>query len=77
MLGVARERIEADHTGSWQMHLHAIAACLPTFSAAGHANYLKSAYLYLQTMNKLETKNPSVFHKFLNGFHIIRHNDQF
>ena len=43
MLGVARELVEADRTGSWQMHLHAISDCLPIFSAAGHPNYLKPA----------------------------------
>ena len=41
-LGVAQELGEADHTGSWQMHLHAISDCLPIFAATGHPNYLKS-----------------------------------
>ncbi len=71
MLGVARELVEADRTGSWQMHLHAIYDCLPIFSAAGHPNYLKSAYLYLQNMVTLESDNPAVFQKFVNGFHVI------
>ena len=44
---------------------------------AGHANYLKSAYLYLQSMNRLEKDNPSVFHKFMNGLHVIRCTDQY
>ena len=77
MVGVARELIEADRTGSWQMHLHAVADCLPIFAAAGHANYLKSAYLYLQTMKELENENLFVFHKFSNGFHVIRRSDQY
>ena len=72
MLGVARELVEADRTGSWQMHIHAISDCLPIFSAAGHPNYLKSAYLYLQKMVTLESDNPAVFQKFVNGFHVIR-----
>ena len=45
MVRVVRKLIKADRTGSWIMHLHAIADCLPIFAAAGHANYLKSAYL--------------------------------
>ena len=77
MLGVARELVEADRTGSWQMHLHAISDCLPIFSAAGHPNYLKSAYLYLQNMVTLESDNPAVFQKFVNGFHVIRGSDQY
>ena len=51
---------------------HAISDCLPIFSAAGHPNYLKSAYLYLQKMVTLESDNPAVFHKFVNGFYVIR-----
>ena len=77
MLGVAKELIEADRTGSWKMHLHAISECLPIFSAAGHSNYLMSAYLYLQTMQALETENPPVFQKFTNGFHVIRRTNQY
>ena len=77
MLGVARELVEADRTGSWQMHLHAISDCLPIFSDAGHPNYLKSAYLYLQKMVTLESDNPTVFQKFVNGFHVIRRSDQY
>ena len=77
MLGVARELVEADRTGSWQILLHAISDCLPLFSAAGHPNYLKSAYLYLQNMVTLESDNPAVFQKFVNGFHVIRGSDQY
>ena len=77
MLGVARELVEVDRTGLWQMHLHAISDCLPIFSAAGHPNYLKSAYLYLQKMVTLESDNPAVFQKFVNGFHMIRRSDQY
>jgi len=77
MLGVVRELIKADRTGSWVMHLHAIADCLPIFAAAGHANYLKSAYLYFQTMQNLEQDHPSVFHRFMNGLHVIRRSDQY
>ena len=61
MLGVARQLIAADRKGLWQMHLHTISACLPIFAAAGHSNYLKTAYLYIQSMRRLEGENPSIF----------------
>ena len=61
MVQVARKLIEADRTANWQLHLNAIASCLPIFAAAEHGNYLKSAYLYLQGMNKLANENPEVF----------------
>lgn len=33
---IARELIEADRTGSWLMHLHAVTESLPIHAAAGH-----------------------------------------
>ncbi|KAK8373018.1 hypothetical protein O3P69_013537 [Scylla paramamosain] len=54
MLSVSRELIKVGRTGSWVMHLHAIADCLPIFAAAGHTNYLKSAYLLPPVMQKLD-----------------------
>ena len=59
------------------MHLHAEAECLPIFAAAGHRNYVKSAYLYLQSMATLEHEMPSVFHRFMNDLHVVRHTDQY
>ena len=73
----ARELVEADRTGSWQMHLHAISDCLPMCSAPGHPNCIKSAYPYLQNMFTLESDKLSVFHKFVNGFHVIRRTGQY
>ena len=58
------------------MHLHAISECLPIFAAAGHVNYLKSAYLYIQKMVMLEKDNPVVFQKFVDVLHVIRRTHQ-
>jgi hypothetical protein len=77
MLKVARSLINADRTGSWSMHLFAVLSCLPVFAAAGHYNYLKSAYFYIQQMSQLHINHPEVFQKFENGFHVIRHSSQF
>lgn len=77
MVKDARMLVMADRMGSWSTHLWAMTECLPLFSAAGHFNYLKSAYLYLQNMKDLETRNPVVFKKFQDGFHVIRRTDQF
>ena len=77
MLEVAQELIEADHAGSWEMHLHAVSEFLPIFAAAGHGNYLKSGYLYLQKMSKLEFKHPDIYQKFINGFHVVRRSNHY
>ena len=77
MVKSARMLLMADRMGSWERHLSAVAECLPIFAATGHYNYLKSAHLYLQNMQNLETKDPAVFRKIQDGFHVIRRSDKF
>ena len=72
-----REAPMADRTGSWKMHLQALADCLQIFAAAGHFKYLKSAYYYLQEMSELENRHPDVYIKFINGRHVIRRSSKF
>ena len=55
-LEIVRMLIFADRTGDWELHKNAI-----NLAAAGHHNYIKSAYLYLQNMLNLETINPSAY----------------
>jgi 5'-3' exonuclease len=77
MLHTARALIKSDRTGSWLNHLCAVSDALPIFAAAGHYNYLKSAYLYVQDMTDLESKHPEVYRKFQEGYHVIRRTNQF
>ena len=77
MVKTVRMLAMADRIGLWEMHLAAVAHCLPLFAAAGHFNYVKSAYLYLQNMKDLETKNLHLFKKFQEGYHVVRRTDKF
>lgn len=77
MVRIARMLVMADRMGSWDRHLTTVAECLPIFAAAGHSYYLKSAYLYLQSIQNLEKNNPTVFRMFKEGFHVIRRSDKF
>lgn len=77
MVKIARNLIRADRSGSWNLHLQTVADCLPIFAAAGHYNYLKSAYLYLQSMNELDVKQPIVHEKFMQGLHVVRRTNQY
>ena len=63
--------------GLWELHLSALAYCLPIFAAAGHANYLKSAYLYLQMKGSLEREKPEVYQKFIDGFYVAKRSNQY
>ena len=77
MVKIARMLLMADRIGSWDRHLSAVGECLPIFAAAGHYNYLKLTYLYLQNIQNLEAKDPAVFRKFQEGIHVIRRSDKF
>ena len=72
MLKVARTLIEADRTGSWNMHLEAVHDCIPIFAAA-----VKSAYLYCQQMNDLKHKYSDFITNFESGLHVIRRTNNF
>ena len=41
------------------------------FAAAGHNLYAKSAYIYLQTMQRLPESHPEIHRNFLQGNHVI------
>ena len=60
LISILQNRIRADRLGNFDLHLSAMQKALPIYAAAGHFNYVKSAYLYIQNMHKLSEKNPSV-----------------
>ena len=53
--------IQAERKGSFLLHLHAVQKMSPYFAEAGHHLYTKSAYMYHQSMYKLETTNQNVY----------------
>ena len=77
MVKTVRKLIAADRTSSWKLHLEAIQECLVIVAAAGHHNYLKSGYKYLQDMLKLPSDNPSVYELFQKGQFVVRRSDRF
>ena len=60
MIGIARRLLQGERTGNCEMHLEAARECLPIFAAAGHNNYVKSSYHYLQQMYSLEAARPDM-----------------
>ncbi|KAJ8890297.1 hypothetical protein PR048_009805 [Dryococelus australis] len=60
MVELSRKIVQADFSGCWLSHLNGIRECLPVFAAAGYSNYLKSAYLYLQTMSQLPESDADI-----------------
>ena len=51
---------------------------LPYFACSGHYLYAKSAYLYLQSMSKLEESKPMLHKKFNDGgLHVFRRGERY
>ena len=77
MIEILRTFITAERTGNWELSLYSLQQMLPYFAAAGHNLYLKSVYVYLQMMFRLQDTNPTVYEAFRSGLHIIRRSDRF
>ena len=66
MITISRKMIHADNKSIIQLQLESLSDILPIFAAAGHFNYAKSAYLYLQKMLNLPLTHPDVYEMFIN-----------
>ena len=77
MVDILRRFLTAERTGNWTLGLHSLHEMLPYFAAAGHSNYLKSAYFYIQSMQKLHESNIDVYEAFKSGHHVVRRSDRY
>jgi hypothetical protein len=77
MVRLLRQFIKAERTGNWKFHLQTLTDMLTFFAAAGHNNYLKSGYLYVQKMRALNTTNPKVEELYLSELHVVRRSERF
>lgn len=79
MVTLAKQFIQAERTGDWNLHVATVQKMLPFFHAAGHFFYAKCAHLYLQDMLELERKmDPLDYERFTKkGFFTIRRTKKF
>lgn len=77
MVDLLKNFIRSERTGNWKLHLATIRKMIPYFAAAGHNNYVKCAYIYLQTMEQLVNSHPDVYEHFSKGHHVVRRSDRF
>lgn len=68
----------AERTGDWKLHLQCIRRMIPYFHSAGHLAYAKSARLYLQQMESLESKMSETEYKQFTegGYFTVRKKDR-
>lgn len=64
-------------TGNFKLVKQTIHRMIPFFASAGHNAYTKAATVFLQDMNDLETKNPTVYNYFNDGNFVTRRTDRF
>ena len=76
MQDILRKYVSAERTGNWPFHLQNIQDMLPYLAASGHNLYTKSARVYLQQMQDLQTTHPRVQQRFDEGFHVIHQSDR-
>lgn len=76
---VSFQFIHAERSGDWNMHLNSIRKMIPFFITAGHFNYVKNSYIYLQDMYTISTKlNRENYHSYTDkGYFTLRRSQQF
>ena len=77
MIIILCKMIHADRESIFQLQLESLRDALSIFAAAGHFNYAKSAYLYLQRMLNLPFTHPDVYEMFINKGYTIRRSDRY
>ena len=77
-ISIIRMFIRAERTGNWHEHLEAMRLILNLFATTGHINYAKSARLYLQSMQSLDSEHVWLYEQYCkSGYHCIRHGDRY
>ena len=71
-VNVLKMFIFAERTSDWTLHIYATSKMLNLFAATGRRNYAKSARLYVQQMNELESTHPWLYRQFMNGHFAIK-----
>ena len=77
MIDILRAFIKAERIGYWKLHLHSVKQMLPYLAAAGHNLYVKSAYMYLQKMGRLQVEHPDIYKYFVDGKHVVRRSERY
>jgi hypothetical protein len=72
MFRILKTFIKAERTLNWELHLQTTVEMLLFFAAAGHSNYLKSIYVYVENMISLKETNPLLYDQLKSGYHVIQ-----
>ena len=67
---------KAEQTGNWHLHLAATSSMTPYFFAHDRHNYSRWLPVYLADTKQLQQMHPTVYHRFMEGDHVISHASQ-
>ena len=74
---VLKRFIIAEGTSSWSLHLRSNTDMLNLFTASGHLNYAKRAYLNVQQMMSPSEKHPWLHEQFENGKYPVQRSQRY
>ena len=77
MVDILQQFLMAERKGNWMLHLHALQRMLLFLAAAGHCQYTKCLYIYLQNMQKLKDHHPALQQAFMQGHHGFQRSDRY
>ena len=76
LISIASKLTKAQRTRNWWLHLAAVSETLPSLHRVV-ITYVKSAYLYLQSILKFQETNTRVYNKCMQGYHVARRSDAY
>ena len=71
MVSTPQRFISAERMSNWKLHLQTVHYMLPYFAASSHSRYAKSAYVYMQSMQRLPEPHPDAHREFMEIYHVV------
>ena len=64
--------VAADRDGNWKLHVAVVEELMPVLLEFDSINYLRHASWYLEQIEALETENPYLYEKFVQGQFVVK-----
>ena len=69
---IVQEFTRAKRKNNWESQIATTRSMLNLFAATGHNNYAKTRRLYIQSIEELKSRNPSLYNQFHLGNYTVR-----
>ena len=68
----AKNLVAADRSADWRLHVKSVESLLAIFRAFDCINYLRYGSWYSEQIKKLETENPYLYEKLMQGHFVVK-----